>query len=211
MKAAIATNLLFALMNATSEQDRAVRLALGLPYSERRHGEKFVFQKSAEADRTLEIVSDIHREIVAIRDEWQSLKSAKARLEQMQSEKLFAFTNKIDVESFRILCAVLAHGDVAKASRTLNAPATTLRSRMNRWKDRGPAYQVLSELVRWRKAMGNKGTVSVNESITQGTAAPADFAGLLSDVLDEVLTMTEDNWNEKAEALAELLRPHVGR
>jgi hypothetical protein len=40
---------------------------------------------------------------------------------------------------------------------------------------------------------------------------PADFAGLLSDVLEEVLGMTEENWQKKAEALAELLRPHVPR
>jgi hypothetical protein len=65
-------------MNATSEQDRAVRLALGLPYSEPQPGETLILHRIAEADRTLAIVSDIHREILAIRDERQALRSAKA-------------------------------------------------------------------------------------------------------------------------------------
>lgn len=212
MRTAIPTDVLFALLNATPEQDAAVRRALGLSAQvEPQWTETLMLQKIEEANRTLNIVSDIRREITLIRDERQTLKSAKERLEQMQSEKLFAFTNKIDMESFRILCAILAHGDVAKASRALNLPDNTVRSRVAKWADCGPAYRVLSDLVRWRKAMGNKGTVTLNESITQATAAPADFAGLLSDVLDELLAMTENNWNEKVEALAELLRPYVER
>jgi len=177
--------------------------------SEPRNAGIMVLQKIEEAAQTLNIVSAIHREIALVRDEHRALKSAKARLEQMQSEKLFAFTNKIDAESFRVLCAVLAHGDAAKASRALNVNDSSLRKRMAGWSDRGPAYQVLLDLVRWRKAMGARGTVPLNEAVTQGTAASADFPGLLSDVLDELLEMNEDNWEAKAESLAALLRPYV--
>jgi hypothetical protein len=54
-----------------------------------------------------------------------------------------------------------------------------------------------------------KETVRVPESVLKNTASHTDFAGLLSDVLEEVLAMTEENSQEKAEALAELLRPLV--
>jgi len=179
--------------------------------TESRDAGPLVLQTLDDSAKTLDIVAEIHREIVLVRNEHQALRTAKARLEQMQAEKLFAFTDKIDAQSFRILCAVLAQGDVAKASRSLNMKDATLRSRMKSWAERGPAYQVLTELVRWRKAMGAKGTVPLNEAIVKETAVTADFAGLLSDVLDELLTMNEENWGEKAEALAELLRPHVAR
>jgi DNA-binding protein Fis len=170
-----------------------------------------VVQKIEEASKTLNIVTAIHHEIALVRDEHRALKTATARLEQMQSEKLFAFTDKIDAPSFRILCAILTQGNVAKACRALNIKDSTLRKRMAGWARRGPAYQVLSELVRWRKAMGAKGTVPLNDAITKGTAAPVDFAGLLSDVLDELLDMNVANWEEKAESLAALLRPYVSR
>jgi hypothetical protein len=45
----------------------------------------------------------------------------------------------------------------------------------------------------------------------KGTAASTGFPGLLADVLDELLTMNDENWPEKAEALADLLRPYVER
>ena len=88
---------------------------------------------------------------------------------------------------------------------------STLRSRMAGWKSRGSAYKVLAELVRWRKEMGHKECVPLNESIVQGTAPNTDYAGLLSDVLDELLSMNQDNWDEKAESLATVLRPYVPR
>jgi hypothetical protein len=98
---------------------------------------------------------------------------------------------------------------VAKASRALNLSDWTLRSKMADWEKRGAAYKVLLELVWWRKAIGRKGTVPLNESITRGTAAKADFEGLLADVLYGLLSMTESNWHELCEELAEVLRPHV--
>jgi 7-cyano-7-deazaguanine synthase in queuosine biosynthesis len=157
------------------------------------------------------ILGDIRREIAAVRQDFREVKTVKERLAQMQGEKLFAFVNGIDPDSFRVLCSVLANGDVAKASRALNMSDSTLRSRMADWETRGPAYKVLVELVRWRKEMGRKGTVPLNEAITKGTMANADLAGLLSDVLDEVLEMNEETWEEKANLLAGLLRPHVAR
>jgi hypothetical protein len=107
------------------------------------------------------------------------------------------------------LCSVLANGDVAKASRALNLSDSTLWSNMADWEKRGPAYKVLLELVRWRKAIGRKGTVPLNDSITRGTAAKADFEGLLADVLDGLLSMTDSNWHELCEDLTERLRPYV--
>jgi len=206
VRAAIPFDLLDALRNATPEVYAAVRRTLGLPLE----GEQLTTQTKSAKTAT-EMVSEIHQEIKLIREERRALKSAKERLEQMQSEKLFAFTSKIDAKSFRTLCAVLAHGDIAKASRSLNVPENTLRSRIKEWSERGPAYQTLVDLVRWRKAIGRRGTVELNESITHATAAQTDFAGLLSDVLDELLAMDDDNWNDKVEALADLLRPHVQR
>ena len=160
--------------------------------------------------RMEDLYAKTHQEIAAVREDLREAKTANERLEQMQAEKLFAFTEKIDAKSFHILCAVLAQGDVAKASRALNVSDATLRSRIRQWETGGQAYRLAAELVRWRKAMGRKGTVLLNEAITKESAAAVDFAGLLADVLDEVLTMDEGNWREKAEALAALLRPQVG-
>jgi hypothetical protein len=165
-------------------------------------------QKPFDAEAAL---AKIFLRIDAVGKEYKEMRTAKERLEQMQREKLFAFADHIDAESFRILCAVLAHGDVAKASRALNMSDPTLRSRMREWREREGPYQVLLELVRWRKAIGRRGTVPLHEAILHMTAASVDYAGLLADLLEGLLEMNAGNWEEKAEELADLLRPHVPR
>jgi hypothetical protein len=50
-----------------------------------------------------------------------------------------------------------------------------------------------------------------DEALLHDKAAPADYPALLSDVLDGLLSMTEDDWQERCEELAGLLRPQVVR
>lgn len=59
------------------------------------------------------IVAEIHREIAAVHEAVRAMKTEKERWEQMQGEKLFAFVNGADPDSFRVLSSVPAHGDVA--------------------------------------------------------------------------------------------------
>jgi len=46
----------------------------------------------------------------------------------------------------------------------------------------------------------------LNEAILHEKAETTDYPGLLSDVLDGLLSMTADNWQELCEELAEVLR-----
>jgi len=154
---------------------------------------------------------DTHREIVSVTKSFDELRRIKEVLQKMQNEKLFGFVTKIRPNDFRALCAILAKGDMAKAARALHLAETTVTNRVRLWRSRGPAYKVLLEMVRWRKQIGQKGTVPVPESVLKNTASHTDYAGILADVLEEILAMTEENWQEKAEALAELLRPLVER
>ena len=125
----------------------------------------------------------------------------------MQADGIFAFTQKVDATSFKILCAVLAHGDVAKAGRTLGIGDPMMRKLLRQWRTRGPAYQAMLDLVRWRKKVGRKETMPLNDAILHEKADTTDYPALLSDVLDGLLSMTETNWQDLAEELAQLLRP----
>jgi len=151
----------------------------------------------------------IHREIAAVRSEFVELRSAKQRLEKMLADGLFAFTQKVDPASFKVLCTILAEGDIAKAGRSLDLPEETVRAAVRRWEGKGKEYRAMLELVRWRKKVGGKGKVPLNDAIVHERAQTVDFPGLLADVLDGLLSMTDENWAEQCEALAELLRPVV--
>ncbi len=205
MRDSLPTDLLLKLMHATPEQLAEIERVLMLaPDVSRQHARHDLGEIHA-------MFCDLRREIAAVRKDYHELRRAKEQLERMRAEGLFQFTGKIDPESFRLICAVLVHGDVAKAGRALNESDSTLRLRMAGWKRRGPAYQVLLELVRWRKSIGRRQAGPLSEDILGGRAATTDFAGLLSDVLDELLSVDEDNWESKCEELTALLRPYVRR
>jgi hypothetical protein len=155
------------------------------------------------------MLAGIHREIAAVRSEFVELRSAKQRLEKMLADGLFAFTQKVDAHSFKVLCTILAEGDVAKASRTLVMPDGTIRTLMRRWRGMGKEYRAMLDLIRWRKAMGRKKTVALKDGVLLERAESVDYPALLSDVLDGLLSMTEESWAERCAELAEMLRPAV--
>jgi len=112
----------------------------------------------------------------------------------------------VDATSFKVLCAILAEGDVSKAARRLGIGDPLMRYYLSQWQERGGAYTVMLDLVRWRKKVGRQETVPLNEAILHERADTTDYPGLISDVLDGVLSITKDNWQERSEELAELLR-----
>jgi hypothetical protein len=151
----------------------------------------------------------IHREIAAVRSDFVELRTAKQRLEKMVSDGLFAFTRKVDAASFKVLCTVLAEGDVAKASRTLGMPDGSVRTLMRRWRGMGKEYRAMLDLARWRKAVGRKETVVLNDDVLLGRTDREDYPEVIADVLEKVTDMTGENWREKAEELEEMLRAVV--
>jgi hypothetical protein len=92
----------------------------------------------------------------------------------------------------------------------LATPEATVRAVVRRWRAKGKEYRAMADLVRWRKKVGQKEKLPLNEAIVHERAQSADYPALLSDVLDGLLSMTEENWAERCEELAEMLRV-VGR
>jgi hypothetical protein len=112
----------------------------------------------------------------------------------------------VDAVSFKVLCAVLAEGDVAKAGRKLAMADGSVRTLMRRWRGMSKEYRAMLELVRWRKAVGRKETVPLNDQVLHGKADRTDYPGLIADVLEKVTEMTGANWRKKAAELEVMLR-----
>jgi hypothetical protein len=166
-------------------------------------------RRLSQARDVVPVLEGIKREIADVKTGYQENLAARKRLEQAMAEGLLRFAGRIDAESLKVVYAVLAKGDLAKAARELKMKDSTLREFVAKWKGRGKDYAVLGDLVRWRKETKFQGTVPFNEAVWGGQTSSADYGALLSDVLDGLLTMTEGNWEEKREELADLLRPAV--
>jgi hypothetical protein len=164
-------------------------------------------RRQAERPKVAPLLEGLHRKIDAGHAERAELRDAKARLEQIVAEGLLKFLGRVDAQSLRVVYAVLAKGDIAKAARELKINDSTLREFVAKWKARGKDYAVLADLVRWRKETKFTGTVPFDEAVFANEASNVDYRALIADVLDGLLTMTEGNWEDKREELAQLLRP----
>ncbi len=165
----------------------------------------------AEGHNTGLLLQDIHREIAAVRQDYHECRTAKDRLERMLAEGYFSFVQQVDPQSLKRFCAILATGTVAKASRTLGVPDSTLRESIRAWASLGPAYQSMLDLVAWRKKVGRKINVPLNDAVLHEKSESVDYPGLISDTIDMLLSMSGDNWKQQCDTIADLLRPYAPR
>ncbi len=154
-------------------------------------------------------VERIDRNLESVANQNQELRAAKARLEAMQAEGLFAFASKIDHDTLKILFAILANGDVAKASRGLKMSDSTLRGVIASWKRRGKAYVALADFVRWRKSIKGKAGKEFTQRLASGGERDTDWPAMVRDILEMLEQFNSDNWAEKCDQLAEVLREVV--
>jgi hypothetical protein len=148
--------------------------------------------KSALAE-ILSRIAALAEGLHGLQQENRQLRNANARLEQIVAEGLLKFLGRVDAQSLRVAYAVLAKGDIAKAARELKLKDSTLREFVAKWKGRGKDYARLADLVRWRKETKFKGTVPFNEEVFASQARHVDYGGLIADVLDGLLAMTDGN------------------
>lgn len=164
----------------------------------------------ADAQTIKPVLENIHREIAAVRDDRRNLAAAKARLQQMHGEGLFAFARHIDREAREHFLAVMAGGDVAKAARDLDLKDSTLRSKLEKWPKRGKAYAALAEIIRWRKSIKGQAGMEFAKRVASGGERDVDFPALIRDVVEELEELDPENWEERCGNLADALRKAVG-
>lgn len=152
------------------------------------------------------VLEGIHRAISADHEERRKLREAKARLEQMHGEGLFGFVKKIDRATLDLFFVILAKGDIAKASRALELKDSTLRSRIAGWRKRGKPYLALAEFVRWRKSISGQAGIDFAKRMASGAERETDYPALIRDIVEELGEFNADNWDEKCDKLANLLR-----
>jgi hypothetical protein len=166
-------------------------------------------QGLASGNGLVKTVEQIHRDIDLVARDKFELRTARAKLERMKTEGLFAFAQSIDAETLQQFLMIIAAGDVAKASRELNMSDSTLRSKIDGWKQRGKRYVLLAEFVRWRKSIKGQAGMESAKQVASGAGRDVDYQGLVRDILEELSEFNEGNWEERTEELAKLLKAQL--
>ena len=158
--------------------------------------------ESAGLQKVLDVVQGMAGKLDAVvqnhgelREENTKLREGKAALAAMQAEGLLIFVHKIDAEAFKLLVAVLIHGDVAKAAEALELNLEQVRWDLRKWRAGGGVYRALAEMIHWRKGKQVTGMWQFNDALKNLTAG-TDRESVLKEVLSGLMSMTEGNWQD---------------
>lgn len=160
----------------------------------------------AEGKGLVKTVERMDRNLELVAKDKFELRTAVSKLERMRAQGMFAFVEKIDPETLQQFLMIIAAGNVAKASRELGMSDSTLRSKVEGWHQRGKRYAALAEFVRWRKSIKGQAGMERAMEIASGAERDVDYPSLLRDILGELAEFNEQNWEERAEELAQLLK-----
>ncbi len=132
------------------------------------------------------LVERIEGGLQAIARNAAELKQENMELKEMQGAGLFKFALRVDGEDFRAFATVMALGNRKAAAEFLDVPARTFYHRVEGWRSRGKDYQRMYRMVEWRKAVGRKIQVRLEDSVMSSDADGAENPETLASVLDRV-------------------------
>ena len=171
---------------------------------------------NAVAAETVKAIQEVGQEVGklvikldAVVTDHTKLKLANEQLVKMQGEGLLKFDKKVDLESYHLMCVILHLGTVAKACRHLKLKDSTVREQILSWKKRGGYYASMADLVVWRKGRNGATMVPFNDELFYQQYKEGNSEEIFKGLLDDVLSMTENNREEVCADLANTLRRHI--
>lgn len=171
----------------------------------------------------------IHREIAAVAKGTYELARENEDLRKLQQEGLFKFALRVDAEDFRAFAVIMALGNRKAAADFLKVPHRSFYDRVEKWTSRGKEYERLYRLVEWRKKVGRKIMVRLEDSVQSGEPNEnaenpqtvvalmdritqgdnRDYPGILREILETLEQQTPRNWAAVRDEVVGIIREEV--
>jgi len=129
----------------------------------------------------------INTEAIA-RNEYE-LRHEYAELQRIHAEGYLKFTARVNANDFTAFIFIMTMGNRKAAADELNIPHRSFYDRVDKWREMGPEYKRMFRMVEWRKKIGRKIKVRIEDSLLSGE--PNDQAENPETIRD-VLTRIED-------------------
>jgi hypothetical protein len=94
---------------------------------------------------------------------------------------------------------------VTKATIALGLKTESVRWQLRKWRAGGGVYAALAELIRSHKGKGMTSVCKFNDALANVTAG-TDRESVMSEVLSDLMSMTEGNWQDVCADLKVKLR-----
>ncbi|MHB8521871.1 MAG: hypothetical protein ACYDH9_14070 [Limisphaerales bacterium] len=185
----------------------------------------------AASDGLAATVARIGRDLEAVARGNYALRNENEELRTLQQEGFFKFALRVEGEDFRAFAVIMALGNRKAAAGFLNVPHRSFYDRVERWRSRGPDYRRMWRFVEWRKQVGRKMKVRLEDSIQSGEPSDGaenpvtvgalveriseadnrDYPAILRQVLEALAEQNPQNWAQVRAELTELLKEEVSQ
>jgi len=158
------------------------------------------------------------------------LRQENTELRALAEGGFLRFATRVDADDFRAFAAIMLTGNRSQAAESLQIPQRTLYDRVDTWPSRGGDYKRMYRMIEWRKKVGRKIKVRLDDSLlgteVDGQAENPETANdvlasmrdksdeksrdeLLRDILQALVSQTAENWQCVRDELIEILQGEV--
>jgi 7-cyano-7-deazaguanine synthase in queuosine biosynthesis len=160
------------------------------------------------------------------------LRQENAALQELADDGFLRFATRVEADDFRAFAAIMLTGNRNQAAQALSIPLRSFYDLVNLWPSRGPDYKRMYRMAEWRKKVGRKIKVRLDDSLL-GTevedqaenpetirdvlAAMRDKTDaknrddLLRDILQAIAGQNAKNWQDVQAEVIRILREEVSQ
>ena len=183
-------------------------------------------RRLTEGRGLVKVVERVGQGLEAIAKGTYELRKENEELKGLLAGGYLKFVLAVDAWDFLAFACVMALGNQNAAAKHLKIPHRSFRDRVERWNNRGRDYQRMLRLVEWRKAVGRKIKLRLEESVQSGEpndrpenpetvgdvldtisqADGRDYPALLRQILGALQSQNAKNWPSVQGELVELIK-----
>jgi hypothetical protein len=198
---------------------------IGSRIAEELEASRFTHPPSEGSEKLME---RIERKLEAFAQNGYELQKENEELKRLLSGRYLKIISTVDPEDFKAFVCILALGNRKAASDQLRIPHRTFYDRVASWESRGRAYQSMFRLVEWRKKIGGKIKLRLDDSLQSGEpsdrpenpktirdvisqSSSRDYPTILRQILQELMEQTPENCVKIRDELIELIKDELAQ
>jgi len=184
----------------------------------------------AEGNGLARTVEKIGRDIDAVARNQYELRKENAELRQLNKDGYFNFAVRVNGEDFLAFAVIMALGNRKAAADHLKIPHRSFYDRVNLWARDSKDHQRMFRLIEWRKKVGRKILVRLEDSVQSGepndepenpvTVAAVlegiaasdqrDYPAILREILEVLVAQNPKNWSEMGKEAIGIIKEEIG-
>ena len=188
-----------------------------------REAVQLLTQLAVAASKLSGVINQLGKGVEAVRINTEAiakneyeLRQEYAELQRLHAEGYLKFAERVNAKDFIAFVLIMAKGNRKAAADELNIPHRSFYDHVDKWRKMGPEYRRMFSMMAWRKKIGRKIKVRIEDSLLSGepnnqaenpktirdvltrmkeeAVDRRDYPDILRQILGVMITQNLDNW-----------------